>query len=72
MTHTPELPVAADLMRPRVSGLATSRYLLMLCAPPFLLPPHLFFVVPTLFPLLLLPKLLFSPLLLWDDKQTWR
>jgi hypothetical protein len=58
-------------MRSRVCGLATSRYLLMFGTPPLLLPTHLFFVVPALFPLLLFPKLFFSPLLLWDDRRTW-
>lgn len=42
-----------------------SQYLLMLRAPPLLLPAHLFFIVSALFPLLLLPELLLSPLLLW-------
>lgn len=45
-------------------------YLLMLCTPPLLLPAHLLLVVPALFPLLLLPQLLLSPLLLGGNKQT--
>lgn len=45
-------------------------YLLVLRAPPLLLPAHLLLEVPALLPLLLLPQLLLSPLLLWGSKQT--
>lgn len=45
-------------------------YLFMLCTPPLLFPAHLLLIVPALLPLLLLPQLLLSPLLLWGNKQT--
>lgn len=45
-------------------------YLLVLGAPPLLLPAHLLLIVAALLSLLLLAHLLLSPLLLWGNKQT--